>query len=85
MKKKKLLFSTAIIFCSIALSCSDDNSNPDDTQGLIATDAQLVNFGSGYSFTEGPAVDKNGNVFFTDQPNDIIYKWNASTGAIAPF
>src|SRR5262245_31980320 len=29
----------------------------------------------GFSFTEGPAVDKWGNVFFTDQPNDKIYRW----------
>ena len=28
----------------------------------------------GYKFTEGPAVDSEGNVFFTDQPNDRIMK-----------
>lgn len=27
-----------------------------------------------YSFTEGPAVDSKGNVYFTDQPNDRILK-----------
>ncbi len=30
--------------------------------------------GEGYGFTEGPAVDAAGNVFFTDIPNDRIYK-----------
>jgi gluconolactonase len=40
---------------------------------------------TGFGFTEGPAVDKNGNVFFTDQPNDKIYKWRASTGQITTF
>jgi gluconolactonase len=39
----------------------------------------------GFSFTEGPAVDKHGNVFFTDQPNDKIYRWQASTGQITTF
>lgn len=73
----------AVVF-SIAFSCSDDDDNSSQ-QGLIATDAQLSTQGSGYAFTEGPAVDKNGNVFFTDQPNDIIYKWNASTGQITKF
>ena len=29
-----------------------------------------------FSFTEGPAVDKTGAVFFTDQPNDKIYKYS---------
>lgn len=38
-----------------------------------------------FAFTEGPAVDKKGNVFFTDQPNDKIYKWTASTGQITTF
>ncbi|PMD91646.1 gluconolactonase [Siphonobacter sp. BAB-5405] len=27
-----------------------------------------------FSFTEGPAADKKGNVYFTDQPNDKIWK-----------
>jgi gluconolactonase len=39
----------------------------------------------GFGFTEGPAVDRHGNVFFTDQPNDKIYKWSASTGKITTF
>lgn len=39
----------------------------------------------GFAFTEGPAVDRWGNVFFTDQPNDKIHKWTASTGQITTF
>ena len=70
------------ILCSIGFySCSDT----DEPGGIIATDAQLENLGSGYSFTEGPAVDKNGNVFFTDQPNDRIYRWDAATSMITKF
>ena len=30
----------------------------------------------GFKFTEGPAVDAKGNVFFTDQPNNKIHKWS---------
>jgi gluconolactonase len=29
-----------------------------------------------FTFTEGPAVDKAGNVFFTDQPNNKIWKYD---------
>src|SRR5690349_18902354 len=53
-----------------------------DPTCLVAPHAQLKILGQGYSFTEGPAVDKKGNIFFTDQPNDKIYKWAANNGAI---
>jgi gluconolactonase len=36
-------------------------------------------------FTEGPAVDKFGNVFFTDQNHDKIYRWDALTGKVTLF
>jgi gluconolactonase len=39
----------------------------------------------GFGFTEGAAVDRRGNVFFTDQPNDKIYKWRAETGKVTLF
>ncbi|MEO8569524.1 MAG: SMP-30/gluconolactonase/LRE family protein, partial [Ginsengibacter sp.] len=29
-----------------------------------------------FTFTEGPAADMEGNVFFTDQPNDQIWKYS---------
>lgn len=29
-----------------------------------------------FSFTEGPATDKEGNVYFTDQPNNEIWKYS---------
>jgi gluconolactonase len=56
-----------------------------DSTGLVKYDHTVVIRGSGYSFTEGPAVDRQGNVFFTDQPNDRIYRWDADTRAITLF
>jgi gluconolactonase len=47
---------------------------------IIAEGAVLARAGSGYSFTEGPAADADGNVYFTDQPNDRILKWSADGG-----
>jgi gluconolactonase len=47
--------------------------------------SKLDTIQKGFSFTEGPAVDKQGNVFFTDQPNDKIYRWDAVTGSITTF
>ena len=48
---------------------------------VLAPGAKLEKLGGGYEFTEGPAADKAGNIFFTDQPNDRIVRWDAKTGA----
>src|SRR5262249_14247697 len=41
---------------------------------VIAPGAHLVKLAGTFVFTEGPAVDADGNVYFTDQPNDRILK-----------
>ena len=38
-----------------------------------------------YSFTEGPAANSKGEVYFTDQPNDKIYKWDWTTNKVSLF
>jgi len=43
---------------------------------LIAPGATVQLISSQFSFTEGPSVDKAGNIFFTDQPNDKIWKYD---------
>ena len=43
---------------------------------LIAKDAKPQKLAGDFSFTEGPACDAYGNVFFTDQPNNKIFKWS---------
>lgn len=52
--------------------------------GLYASDAKLKQISAQFSFTEGPAVDKQGNIFFTDQPNDKIWKY-AADGTLSVF
>lgn len=48
----------------------------------LDTSAQLFNQDSlklisrQFSFTEGPAVDKKGDIYFTDQPNNKIWKYS---------
>jgi gluconolactonase len=56
-----------------------------DPLGLVSRHGQLVSLAKGFSFTEGPAVDRRGNVFFTDQPNDRIYRWDARSGKVKLF
>jgi gluconolactonase len=43
---------------------------------IIAPGATLKKLAGDFAFTEGPASDSEGNVFFTDQPNDRIAKWS---------
>src|SRR5581483_8163777 len=43
---------------------------------IIAAGAKLEKLSDGFSCTEGPSVDAEGNVYFTDQPNDRIHKWS---------
>ena len=45
---------------------------------VVAAGATLTNLASGLHFTEGPAADAAGNVFFSDIPADTIYKWSVS-------
>jgi len=52
--------------------------------GILADGATLIKVSSDYSFTEGPASDAAGNVYFTDQPNDRILKWSVD-GKITTF
>jgi gluconolactonase len=47
-----------------------------EKQGIIAAGAKVEKLAGGFKFTEGPAVDGEGNVFFTDQPNNRIHKWS---------
>lgn len=47
-------------------------SNPKKSK-IIAPGATVVKLAGGFSFTEGPAANSQGNVFFTDQPNNKIH------------
>lgn len=51
---------------------------------VVAEGAKLEKLAGDFKFTEGPAVDAAGNVFFTDQPNDRVMEWNTA-GALSTF
>lgn len=65
---------TLIGLLLLFVGCDSYNS------GIIAEGAELLMVADGYTFTEGPAADAKGNVFFTDQPNDRILKWSPEEG-----
>jgi gluconolactonase len=43
---------------------------------ILDPGSKLEKLSGEFSFTEGPAADKAGNVYFTDQPNDRIMVWS---------
>jgi gluconolactonase len=51
---------------------------------IIIQGAQVEKLADGFQFTEGPAADSKGNVYFTDQPNDRIMVWSLS-GELSTF
>ncbi|HEU5146174.1 MAG TPA: SMP-30/gluconolactonase/LRE family protein [Chryseosolibacter sp.] len=71
-----------IRFFCIALFLAGNLSIAQEVEefNLIRKGAKPERVGSGYKFTEGPAVDRDGNVFFTDQPNNRILKWSPEEG-----
>jgi len=47
---------------------------------IVARNAEIEKAGTGFAFTEGPAVASDGKVYFTDQPNNRIYVWDEKEG-----
>ena len=43
---------------------------------VVASGAKAEKLAGGFRFTEGPAADAQGNVFFTDIPNNRIHRWS---------
>ncbi len=49
---------------------------------LVDGPLEVKEVAQGFTFTEGPAADSRGDVFFTDIPQEKIHVWRAATGAI---
>jgi gluconolactonase len=52
---------------------------------LFDTLAKPTLISNQFAFTEGCSVAKNGDVFFTDQPNDKIWKYDMKKGELSVF
>jgi len=71
--KKLLLVLILLMYVTVVNTHAQESS-------VIAKNAKIEMVGSGFDFTEGPAVAPDGRVFFTDQPNDRIYIWDEKDG-----
>jgi gluconolactonase len=77
--QKRMLMIALVMLVSFPLPAQEAAESK-----VVAKGAVPVRAGTGYAFTEGPAVDSKGNVYFTDQPNDRIFKWTTD-GKIEKF
>lgn len=57
----------------LMLSCGQKAKKTENQSVTIIT--ELKKLATGFAFTEGPAADADGHVFFSDIPEDKIYKW----------
>lgn len=73
------------LIASLILCCSGYTFAQKKPHQLFAPDTQPERLGAAFSFTEGPAVNARGDVYFTDQPNDRILRWNHKTNTISTF
>lgn len=55
-----------------------------EAASVVAPGAKVEKLAGGFSFTEGPAADAKGNIFFSDIPNNRIHKWSLN-GTLSTF
>ena len=79
-------------FSLLALSaCAAMPKDPVDLGGPPVPDgAKWEKIAGGFHFTEGPAADAEGNVYFSDQGTTVeqvprIYFWDAATNKVSVF
>lgn len=73
MMKKTLYLG--LLMSLIGLGTAEESSENGKAY-LVSPGAEVQKLASDFRFTEGPAADKEGNVYFTDIPNNRIQKWS---------
>lgn len=68
---KQVVFVLAMALLAVAVAdCGTEKLS------VVEAGAKVEKLTGGFKFTEGPAVDAEGNIFFTDIPNNRIHKWS---------
>lgn len=77
---RKLILFVAVSLSAFCCRAQVSAQTPQNQQQVTAPNAELKLVGDGFKFTEGPTADSDGNVLFTDQPNDQIVHFDFATG-----
>ena len=72
----------AAVMCMQFAICGDILAKK---ESLVADGSKPVRLAGGFKFTEGPAADSKGDVYFTDIPNNRIHKWSTVDKKLSTF
>ncbi len=76
------LFS--LLFVALLLSsCLIKEFN--SIEKIIGKEFKIEKLAGDFKFTEGPANDANGNIYFSDIPNNRIHKWSVEENKLSTF
>ena len=82
MNSRWYYFAAVLLLVVSAVSCRKEASS--EKLSVVARGAKVEKLAGGFAFTEGPAVDAEGNIFFTDIPKNRIHKWSLD-GRVSTF
>ena len=66
----------SILLCSLFTLLSCQTQKIESVKDIIAEGTKVEQLATGFKFTEGPVNDANGDIYFTDIPNNHINKWS---------
>jgi gluconolactonase len=73
-----------VVFLIIALLASGIHAQEQSDNKTVSFESKVQKLAGDFQFTEGPAADKEGNIYFTDIPNRRIHKWSVD-GKLSTF
>ncbi len=76
ISRSPALFVHFLVVLTCIASCHADS--------LVAEGATVQKLAGDFKFTEGPATDSEGHIFFTDIPNNRIHRWSLA-GQLSTF
>jgi gluconolactonase len=78
-KPMNLQHTSILMFAAVAVFLSQRAVAQPDSD-LVAPGASVTKLADGFEFTEGPAVDAEGNVYFSDLRGNKTFKWTIGEG-----
>ena len=73
-----------VVFLIITLLASGIHAQGQSDNKTVSFESKVQKLAGDFQFTEGPAADKEGNIYFTDIPNSRIHKWSVD-GKLSTF